>query len=86
MKTIVSLAGGAVSVTENAGVFSLNIDASLGGGSAAGVVKGQGSILLDAGTALKLGESLLNSHLPVSVQGLAGAVESIVNTAVASLE
>lgn len=90
MKTIVTLAGGVVTVTENAGVFSVNLvdNVSVGGGEAAGIVKvaGTASATLDAATGLKLAEALLNSHLPVAVAPLATVVESIVNTAVAALE
>lgn len=90
MKVLASFAGGAVQLTEDKGVFSLSIDesVSLGGGQAAGVVKaaGKGSIQLDAELGLKLGEALLNSHLPAAVQPLAQAVEAIVNQAVKALE
>lgn len=90
MKTIASLAGGAVSLTEDAGVFTLSLSdaAQVGGGSAAGIVKvqGAGSVVLDAATGLKLGEALLNSHLPATVQPLATIVETIANQAIAALE
>lgn len=90
MKTIATLAGGAVTLTEDAGVFSLNISdaVSVGGGAAAGIVKakGCGSVELDAADGLKLGEALLNSHLPASVQPLATVIEGIANQAVAALE
>lgn len=89
-KQIVSLVGGAVVLSEDAGVFTLALSesASVGGGSSAGLVKvqGSGSVVLDAATALKLGEALLNSHLPASVQALAAVIEGIANQAVAALE
>lgn len=90
MKTIFSVAGGAVTLTEDAGVFKLSIteSASIGGGQASGLVKaqGSGSVVLDGASGLKLGEALLNSHLPASVQPLALVVEGIANQAIASLE
>jgi len=90
MKTIYSVQNGAITITEDAGVFSLNISekASVGGGEVAGIVKvqGEGSVQLDAATALKLGEALLNSHLPSSVQSLAAVIEGVANQAIAAIE
>lgn len=90
MKTILSIANGAVILSENEGVFSLNLidSASVGGGEAAGVIKvsGQASIILDAQSALKLGEALLNSHLPPAMQPVAQIIEGIANQAIAALE
>lgn len=85
-KAIFSILNGAVNLVEDGGRFTLKLDASLGGGEASGVVIGQGAIVLDAASALKLGEALLNSHLPVSVQPLAAVVEGIANQAIAALE
>lgn len=89
-KQIASFANGAVTVIENEGVISLNFNESLsvGGGEAAGIVKvqGQGSIQLDGALGLKLGEALLNSHLPDSVKSLAMVIEGIANQAVSALE
>lgn len=86
MKTLLSVANGALTVTEEGGVVSLNIDASLGGGDAAGMVKGQASVQLNAQAGLQLGEKLLNAHLPSSVQALASVVETVANSAVAAIE
>lgn len=86
MKTLLSVANGAVTVTEDAGKVSINFDESVGGGSAAGIVKGQGSVVLDAESGLKLGEQLLNAHLPASVQPLAQVIEGVANQAVQALE
>lgn len=90
MKVILSLANGAVQLTEDQGIFSLSLDESLsvGGGSAAGVVKvaDKGSVQLDGETGLRLGEALLNSHLPASMQPLALVVEGVANQAVKALE
>lgn len=90
MKTIFSAAGGAISLTEDGGVFSLNVDESIsvGGGEAAGVLKvsGKASAQLDVESGVKLGEAMLNSHLPVSVQALAAVVEGIANQALKALE
>lgn len=89
-KTILSLAGGAVTLVEDAGKFTLAVDESisLGGGKAAGLVKvaGQGSIVLDGATGLQLAQALLNGILPASLQPLATVVEGIVDQAIASLE
>lgn len=90
MKEIASFQNGAVTLVEDGGVFSLNVDeaVNVGGGQASGIVKvaGKASVQLDAGLALKLGESLLNSHLPVAVQPLAQVIEGIANQAIAALE
>jgi len=86
MKVLFSLMGGAIQLEEQAGVVSLVWNESLGGGEAAGIVKGSGSIQLDAMSALKLGEALLNSKLPVSVAPLAAVIETVVNQAIVSLE
>jgi hypothetical protein len=90
MKNIVSLANGAIVLTEDQGIFTLSIkeSVSLGGGEAAGVVKAQGagSIILDSTAGLKLGEALLNAHLPAAVRPLASVVEGIANQAIAALE
>lgn len=90
MKQIVSLAGGAIVLNENAGVFtlSLNESASIGGGQAAGIVKvqGVGSVVLDGETGLKLGQALLNAHLPASVQALASVIEGVADQAIDALE
>jgi hypothetical protein len=89
-KSIFSAAGGAIALTEDAGVFTLALSdaAAVGGGQAAGIVKvqGSGSVVLDAQTGLKLAEALLNAHLPATVQPLAAVVESIANQAIAALE
>lgn len=90
MRTILSLANGAVTLTETDGVVSLNLDESLqlGGGAAAGLVKvsDKGSIALDGETGLKLGEALLNSHIPASLLPLAQVVEGVANQAIKALE
>lgn len=89
-KQILSLYGGAITLNEDSGVFTLSLadSASIGGGQAAGIVKVQGSasLVLDAASGLKLGEALLNAHLPVSVQPLALVVEGVANQAIAALE
>jgi hypothetical protein len=83
---LASLAGGAIQVVESAGVISLVIadSASIGGGDAKGILKIEGSakVTFDALTGVKLGEALLNEHLPPAVEPLAAVVEGIVNQAV----
>lgn len=86
MKTIFTALNGAFTITESGGVFSINLSEALSTGQFAGLVKGTGSIQLDAGVALKAGEALLNSHLPTSAQALATVVEGIANQAIAALE
>lgn len=90
MKTLATYANGAVTVTEDQGVISLNFNESLsvGGGDAAGIIKvqGQGSVQLNCEQGLKLGETLLNAHLPAAVQPLAKVIEGVVEQAVKSLE
>lgn len=90
MKTIFSAANGAVQLVEDGGVFTLQLSesASLGGGQAAGVLKvqGQGSVILDGQTGLKLGEAMLNAHIPAPLLPLAQVVEGVANQAVALLE
>ena len=89
-KLIFSALNGAVTLTEDAGVFTLALadSASIGGGVAAGIAKvgGDAHLVLDGATGLKLGEALLNSHLPAAALPLATVVETVVNTAVAALE
>lgn len=88
-KVIATLLGGAVVVSETAGVVTIEASdaASVGGGAAAGLVKVEGSakITLDAMSGLKLGEALLNAHLPAGVSPLAAVVEAVVNQAVSAV-
>jgi hypothetical protein len=87
MKTLLSLEGGAVTITEAGGDFTLNFDESLGGGSVAGWLKGKGSIILGSGTVgLKAAEAFLNHLLPASVQAVAAMIEGVLNSAVAAIE
>ena len=89
MKTIVSLLGGAVVLTEQGGVITLSLDGSLGGGVAAGILKGQASLVLDVASGVKLGEGVLNAvsaqHAPALVP-LVQVVEGVANQALATLE
>lgn len=86
MKTIFSALNGALVLTENEGVFTLSFDESLGGGEAAGIVKGTGSVVLDANMALALSEKMLNSHIPASLLPLVTVIEGVVNQALKALE
>jgi len=86
MKTIFSAFDGALVMTEENGVYTLSADKEVGGGAAAGVIEGKGSIVLDRKTGMKLGEALLNSHLPTTVQPLAQVVEGIVEQGIEALE
>ena len=86
MKTLLSVMGGAITITEQNGVFSLNWNESLGGGQAAGVLKGSGSIQLSGQQLLELGENALNEHLPASAVPVAKVVEGIANSAITAAE
>ena len=89
MKTLLSLLGGAVVLTEQGGVFTLSLNDSLGGGAAAGVLKGQASLVLDAGDGVKLGEAALNGVIQVkapSLLPLVEVVEGVANQALTALE
>lgn len=85
MKVIFSALGGALVLSEQAEIFTLSWDESIGGGLAAGIVKGQGSIVLSGALGLQLGEKLLNAHLPASVQALALVIEGVANQAIAAI-
>jgi hypothetical protein len=92
-KELASVAGGALKLTEEAGVLALELDASLqaGGGDAAGILsaEGKGSIKLNAEQAAHLGEKLLNAKLAeISPALAAGAavVEGVVEQAAKALE
>jgi hypothetical protein len=86
MKTILSLLGGAVVLTEQGGKFTLSLDGSLGGGAAAGILVGQASLVVDAASGLKLAQALLNSHLPAVLQAPAAIVEDVADQALEALE
>lgn len=86
MKTLLSLLGGALVLTETSGVVTLSFDESLGGGAAAGILQGKGSLIVQGTQGLQLAEKLLNSHLSAGVQPLAVAAETVVNEAAAAIE
>lgn len=88
MKTIVSLLGGAVVLTEQGGVITLSLDATLGGGTA-GILKGQASLVLDVASGVKLGEGVLNAVIAQRAPALVPlvqVVEGVANQALATLE
>lgn len=86
MKTIFSAYDGAITLIEDKGIFTLSFNESIGGGKSAGIIKGVGSLVLDAETALKLGEAAIIAHLPPAVQALGQAISGVVNSAIDSLE
>lgn len=86
MKTLLSLYGGAITLTEEAGVLTLSFSEAIGGGSAAGLVKGSGSIVFGGAQAIQLGEKMLNALLPAALQGAAVAIEAVANAAIAAIE
>lgn len=87
MKTLLTLEGGAITITEKSGDFYLNFNGSIGGGSVAGWLSGQGSIKLGTGTVgLKAAEAFLNHLLPASAQAIAQMIEGVLNSAIATVE
>jgi hypothetical protein len=89
MKTVFSALGGALVLTEEGGVLTLSLDESLGGGAAAGVLKGQASVVLDAANGVKLGEAALNGVIQAKAPALlplAEVVEGVANQALQALE
>ncbi len=89
MKEIASFANGIVVLKKDEGKFILAITDSLsvGGGEAEGVLKakGSGEVELNAEQALKLGEALLNAHLPPLLAPFAQVVEGVVNQAILAI-
>jgi hypothetical protein len=84
MKALLTLLDGALLVQEQAGDFFVTFDGSLGGGAAAGIIEGKGTIKFGTGTVgLKLLEQWVNAHLPASVQAFAQMAEAALNSAVA---
>ena len=86
MKTLASLFGGALTLTEQGGIVSLNFNESLAVGSAKGAIQGSGSIQLNAFLFLQLAEAAINKALPSSVAPLIEAAENVANAAVQALE
>ena len=86
MKTILSMFGGGLTLTEQSGTFTLSLNESAGGGECAGFLKGTGSLVLNGTQVLKIGEAFINSKLPAALAPLATVVEGIVNQAIAALE
>jgi hypothetical protein len=86
MKTLLSLFGGALTITELSGVVSLNWNESIGGGKAAGFLKGQGTLVLDGPQDLQLVEGFVNGKLPAAILPFALAGEGILNTAISAAE
>jgi hypothetical protein len=86
MKTILTLADGAILLQEKGGDFFLSFDGTVGGGNMAGVIEGKGSIKIGTGSvALKAAEQFLNSVLPDAMIPIAEMLEQIINAGVAQL-
>lgn len=87
MKTLLSLDGGVLVITEEGGAFTLTINesASIGGGLAAGVVsvKDAGSIVLSGKQAFDLGLKLLEAHSPAAFVPAEEAVGAVADAAIA---
>jgi hypothetical protein len=90
MKTLVNLGNGVFTITEQGGVFKLEIQESkaVGGGKAAGIlsVAGDGVITLSAQQALLLAEAFANSKVPAPVEPILEAVEAVANPVIEALE
>lgn len=88
MKTLLSLAGGAVVLTEQAGDFTLTFDKDLlvGGGAAAGIVEieGAGKIVLKGKVAFDLGMKILESHSPAALVPLEEGAAAMADGAIAA--
>lgn len=86
MKTLLSLANGAFTITEQGGVFtiSLNDKVSVGGGKAAGIVslQGAGSIVLSGKQAFDLGMALLEAHSPAALVPIEEGAQAIADAAI----
>ncbi len=84
MKDLFSFFNGAVKVQEKSGDFYLAFDGSLGGGAAAGIIEGQGSVKLGSGSVgLKLAEAWVNAHAPAYLKPFLEAGEAFLNGTVA---
>jgi hypothetical protein len=87
MKTLLSLMGGALVLTEQGGLFTLTFDDKLavGGGKAAGVVsvQGQGSIVLSGKQAFDLLAEMVESHVPAPAAAAVAAIEAVADAAIA---
>ena len=86
MKTLLSLLGGAITITEANGNVFFNWNQALGGGAAAGILQGTGSIKLSGDQALHLAEEWLNGKLPPALLPLAVSIEAIANAAIKAVE
>jgi hypothetical protein len=86
-KTLVSLDGGVLVVTEDGGAFNVAIDDSftVGGGVAAGVitVSGKASLSLSGKQAFDLGMALLEAHSPAPIATIEKAAQGIADAAIA---
>lgn len=86
MKTLATLFGGKVLITENAGVVSFTENFSAGGGKTAGIAGVGATETLNAYQGLLAGQALLNAHLPAALQPIATDVEAIADVAVQAAE
>jgi hypothetical protein len=89
MKTLLSLANGALVLTEEGGTFTLTLNDQLevGGGKAAGIVsiKGAGSIVMSGKQAFDLLAAVAASHLPAPAAAVVETVQAIADTAISGL-
>ena len=86
MKTLLSIMGGAITITEANGVISLNFNESAGGGKLAGFLKASGSVQMNAEQELEVGEGVVIGKLPAAWQPEAQIVAGIINAAVKAAE
>lgn len=71
MKELMNIGNGAVVLTEEAGEFTLSVNeqAAVGGGQAAGIVsvEGSGKLVLKGKLAFDLGMKILEAHSPAAL-------------------
>ena len=87
MKTIFNLGNGAITLTEQAGQFTLafNKDLLAGGGKALGIVEleGSGKLVLQGKVAFDLGMAILEAHSPAALLPLEEIGQAAADVAIA---
>lgn len=86
MKTLLSIMGGAITITEANGVVSLNFNESAGGGKLSGFLKASGSVQMNAEQELEVGENIVIGKLPAAWQPEAQLLAGVINTAIKAAE
>lgn len=88
MKTIFATTDGSVTLTEQAGQFTLTLKESqtVGGGKAAGILSAQGSgaVVLQGKVAFDLGMAILESHSPAALVPFEQGAQAMADATIAS--